>query len=249
MDPQIYEEMITQEGDHWWFVSRRAICNSLIQRLSLPAGCTILDAGCGSGGNLPMLARLGQLFAFEMNERSRECARKRGIGTIEAGTLPHDIPFAGQSFDLITMFDVLEHIEDDGATLRQLAARLKPGGRIFLTVPAYPWLFVRHDRLHHHFRRYTKSTLKQRLAEAGLQVDYINHWNFFFFPLALFARLTDRFGIPREQTLGTKTPPPALNGLMRCLVSSERHLLKHVPLPFGLSMIVVASRQSSALAK
>lgn len=242
MDPQIYEEMITQEADHWWFVSRRAICSALIRRLSLPPGTAILDAGCGSGGNLPMLAPLGRLFAFEMNERSRLVAQQRGLAAVAAGTLPHDIPFAGESFGLITLFDVLEHVEDDAGALNALAARLAPGGRLFLTVPAYPWLFVRHDRLHHHFRRYTAAALKSRLREAGLRVEYASHWNFFLFPLALFARLADKFNFPRQQTLGTKTPSPHLNGLMRRLVSSERHLLKRFPLPFGLSMVVVAQK-------
>lgn len=242
MDPHIYQEMVEQENTHWWFTARRAITSALLKTLNLPANARILDAGCGSGGNLPLLSPMGDVHAFEMSDMMRQHAQARGIGHVESGMLPDAIPFNGTQFDLITLFDVLEHVKDDEAALRALAARLAPGGALCLTVPAYQWLFGRHDRQHHHFRRYSRRELLAKLKAAGLQVELANYWNMFLFPVALAARLLDGLRDGKEQALGTSMPAPAINRLLALLVACERFLIPHVPLPFGLSLIVLARK-------
>ena len=243
MDPLIYKEMLEQESTHWWFRSRRRIVKSLLKSIKLKQDAAILEAGCGSGGNLPLLSVLGgKVYAFEMYDLARESAKARNIATVEEGKLPDAIPFAGINFDLIGLFDVLEHVEDDAATLKALAARLNDGGRLCITVPAYQWLFVRHDRLHHHFRRYSKTELLRKMEAAGLQVEFISYWNCLLFPIAIIVRLLDGLGIPKDYTIGAKKPSALINRLLLLLVSSERHLLPFMRLPFGLSLILLASK-------
>ena len=242
MNPEIYAELIAQEESHWWFRARRAIVKTLLGHLSLPKDALILEAGCGAGGNLPMLSQLGKVFAFELDDGVRSHAQARNIGHIEAGKLPDAIPFAGTNFDLIALFDVLEHIEDDRAALQALAARLKPGGVLFLTVPAFQFLYSQHDKLHHHFRRYSRTGLKQLIESAGLKIERMSYWNFFLFPVAICARLASKLGIGGKRTPGAATPPSFINELLFQCVSSERFLIPHISLPFGLSLIAVARK-------
>lgn len=243
MDPAIYQEMLELESTHWWFRSRRSIVKSILQSLKLKPKAAILEAGCGSGGNLPMLAELGgDLYAFEIYDIAREHAKARNIATVEAGKLPDNIPFQGKQFDLIGLFDVLEHVEDDNAALKALVARLNSGGAMCITVPAYQWLFVRHDRLHHHFRRYSKGELVGKIENAGLRVEFVSYWNCLLFPIAVLVRLVDRFNIPKDHTIGAKKPSPLINRLLNALVSSERYLLPFVRLPFGLSLLMIARK-------
>lgn len=174
MDKLVYDEHIENEETHWWFVARRAISKHILDRIKLPKNAKILDLGCGSGGNLSMLARYGELFGCEMNDKVREHSIKRNIATIAYGKLPDEIPFADQKFDLIAMFDVLEHISDDRAVLTAVHGRLARDGVLLLTVPAFQFLFSKHDRLHHHFRRYSKSELKEKVMAAGFKIEMIN---------------------------------------------------------------------------
>ena len=241
MEPQIYKELAEQEDSHWWFCARRAIAASLLKRFKLPPDAHILDAGCGSGGNLEMLAGFGKVYGFELDDASRANAKARNIGPIEAGKLSDAIPF-GQSFDLITLFDVLEHIKDDQAALNALANRLKPGGLLLINVPAFQFLFSRHDELHHHFRRYEWANLKRKIEAAGLEIRLMNYWNCLLFPVAAAARLAEKIHPPRH-ALGSGTPPPFINKLLTNLVSAERFLLPRLRLPFGISIMAVAIKR------
>ncbi len=242
MDSQIYNEHIEQEEAHWWFVSRRIITEYLLKKLKFPDNAKILDAGCGAGGNLHMLAGYGDVYGCEMNDTVRARSIERKIGTIEYGKFPDEIPFADIKFDMIAMFDVLEHIEDDRAALATVASRLTKDGQLLLTVPAYQFLFSQHDRLHHHFRRYSKKKLEEKIAAAGFKIEYINYWNCFLFPVAVITRLTDLFRPKNAPALGRKMPPAALNNFLIKLVSSERFLADKINLPFGLSLIMVARK-------
>lgn len=244
MDPHIYEELRAQEHHHWWFASRRAIICSLLHHIHFPGTPLILDAGCGSGGNLPLLASIGSVFAMEPDEKARSHAASLGIGRVAYGRLPDDIPFPGLRFDLITLFDVLEHVEDDRAALTALTARMQPGAVLCLTLPACQWLFSRLDREHHHYRRYSRKTMRRLLQEAGLEIQMMNHWNCALFPAALAVRLLEKTIRRRGATIGSRIPVPWLNRLLQRAVSAERHLIPRLPLPFGLSLVILARKPS-----
>jgi SAM-dependent methyltransferase len=242
LDSLVYNEHIDNEETHWWFVARRAITKHLLNHIKIPRNAKILDLGCGSGGNLPMLAAYGEVFGCEMNDKVREYSIKRNVATVAYGKIPDEIPFADQKFDLIAMFDVLEHIEDDRAALAAAAGRLEKDGVLLITVPAFQFLFSRHDKLHHHFRRYSKSELKQRITEAGFKIEFLNYWNFFLFPVTLFVRILDLFGSDDKPAIGTKIPSAPVNNFLIKLVSAERFLIPSVPLPFGVSLIMIARK-------
>jgi len=242
MEQSVYQEHIEQEETHWWFVARRAICSSLLARVRLPQNPVVLEAGCGSGGNLPTLAKIGKVFAFELSDIMLTQAKARNIGVIEHGKLPDEIPFSEQKFDLITMFDVLEHIEDDASALSALVTRLNADGALFITVPAFGWLFSQHDRLHHHFRRYSKKELIAKIQAAGLAVEYTTYWNIFLFPVVAAIRIISS-KTTSKTSIGTKTPASWLNNLMIKLVSSEKFIIPKINVPFGLSIILIARKK------
>ncbi|MCH9013739.1 MAG: class I SAM-dependent methyltransferase, partial [Proteobacteria bacterium] len=156
MDRQVYARMAELEDRHWWFAARRRILTEVLARLvALPAAPRLLEAGCGTGGNLAMLSRFGEVAAFEPDAEARRKAQEKSGFDVRDGRLPGDIPFEPGRFDLVAAFDVLEHVEDDLASLRALHAQLRPGGSALITVPAFEFLWSRHDERHHHWRRYT----------------------------------------------------------------------------------------------
>jgi SAM-dependent methyltransferase len=241
MNPEAYVEMAATESAHWWFRGRRRILDSIIGSMALPDAARILEAGSGTGGNLSMLSHHGSVSAFEMDDRARELAAEKASGRfiLRAGSCPHAIPFPGEQFDLICMFDVLEHIDEDVATLAALRTHLAVGGRVLVTVPAYPWLWGAHDVFLHHKRRYTSRSLRQALAAGGLAVDRVTYFNMLLLPLAVLARLKDRL-IARKRSSGTTAPLAPVNAALGAIFSSERHLLTALNLPAGVSLLAIA---------
>lgn len=245
MNPAAYIEMADTEARHWWFVGRRAITSSVIRQLQLPPDSRILEIGSGTGGNLEMLSGFGQTCAMELDDVAREISISKTGGrfNIKAGRCPDQIPYAGEKFDLICMFDVLEHIQEDQETLNALLPLLKPNGKVIITVPANPWMWSSHDVHLHHIRRYTAADLKTKIARAGLRTIRFSHFNSLLFPLAIAARIKDRL---TGNTLGsgTTTPDAILNTIMSKVFSAERHFVRYAPLPFGISLLAVLEAKS-----
>lgn len=240
MNPEAYVEMARTESTHWWFRARREILSRIIATLALPPSPRILEAGSGTGGNLMMLSSHGDVSAVEMDENAcRIAAQKTGNRfTILQGRFPDDIPLDAKKFDLICMFDVLEHIDDDVETLAALRSLLAAGGRMLITVPAYKWLWGSHDAFLHHKRRYTRRGLLKVFREAGLQVDRVSYFNLLLLPLAMVVRLKDRV-FSEGRPSGAGIPPSMVNRWLYSMFRSERHWLAHLDLPAGLSLLAV----------
>jgi SAM-dependent methyltransferase len=244
----VFDQLNRLEADHWWFVARRNILSGVIGRV-LPdkAGNVdraILEAGCGTGGNLEMLSGFGTVRAFEPDADARDIARAKKIGEIEAGTLPGGIPFEGTDFDLITAFDVLEHVEPDRESLAALGNRLAPQGRIVLTVPALPWMWSEHDVRHHHYRRYTRQSLAETIRAAGLKLHKITYFNTVLFPVVAGVRATKNL-LGLDSAHDDRLPAGPINTLLCTLFSAEKPLVANGSLPIGVSLLAVAGRTDS----
>lgn len=239
MERDAFDLMAAAEREHWWFRGRREIIKSALERVGVPIGGRLLDAGCGSGGNLALLSSFGTTSGFEYDTSALEVARQLGIGDVQSGSLPDGIPFGDMPFDAIGLFDVLEHLEHPVESLAALRRRLTVGGAVVITVPANPWLWGPHDVVHQHFRRYTSALLRDHIRAAGLTATYMSHFNSLLLPLAMIQRLRERvFGYSTEEL----APSPVLNQALFRVFQFERHWIPARRAPFGLSLLAIAVR-------
>ena len=239
MERDAFALMAAAERDHWWFKGRREVIAAAIARVAPPSGARILDAGCGSGGNLALLARFGSVWGFEYDRNALQVAAASHIGTVAHGSLPDGIPFDRMPFHVIGLFDVLEHLTLPVESLRSLAARLTPDGAIVIAVPANPWLWGPHDVRHQHQRRYTAPSLRAHLSAAGLRIEYLSHFNTLLLPLAIVQRLRERFfGYSTNGLM----PGRAVNAALFRIFRIERAWIARVSAPMGLSLLAIARR-------
>lgn len=241
MDAQVYLRMAELDKRHWWFVARRRILRSLIERkVRPPKKARILEIGCGTGHNLGMLSEFGALEATELDAGARELASSRLGRAVAEAALPDLSMFPASSFDLIALLDVLEHVENDATALAAIRSRLKVGGKLLVTVPANRWMWSAHDAAHHHHRRYTKRQLRDAATNAGLRIDLLSHFNTLLFPPIAAARLAGKL-LGRDRA-DDSIPPGPVNGILRGIFELEAPLVGRVPLPFGVSLVAILSR-------
>jgi len=239
MDRRVYDRMAEHDSTHWWYRARRDILADFITREGrLPRDAKILEIGCGTGHNLPMLAEFGTVDAIEIDPAARGIASQRLGKPVGAAPLPGlpDVP--NGHYDLIAVLDVVEHIEDDVAALSAMRERLAPGGRILITVPAHQWMWSAHDVVNHHHRRYSRKTLAQAIAAAGLRPRKLGYFNSLLFPLAAGARVAGR--LTGRDDSDDSPPPGPVNRLFETIFRIERHLVGRVPMPPGVSILCFA---------
>lgn len=244
MRAEFYRDYFEIEEGHWWFRGRRAIFLRLIDRYLPPADHgerRLLDVGCGSGVMLTRLERYGSATGIESEEEAVRLARTRGIGAVQLAEAP-PIPFEDASFDLVTALDVLEHIDDDVALLREINRVLRPGGMLLLSVPAYRFLWGLQDEVAHHRRRYVAREVTERLERAGLETARVSYFNTILFAPIAIVRLVRRVrNRPSElRSDFDMTRPGRLNSLLARVFASEARVLERADLPFGVSIVAVA---------
>ena len=244
MDDELERFTFDVEERHWWYRGRRAVLDAVLDGLALPAGARILDAGCGSGRNMVELARRGRVSGVELAPQSLEVARRRNLGPVLEGSLDEPLPLADGAFDLAVALDVLEHVRDDGAALRELARVLAPGGRLLVTVPQYGWLWGEHDVLAHHHRRYTRSLLLGRAAAAGFGAERVTAFNAVLLAPIAAARLVQRARRRAQPTSDLdRTPQGAVNVALERVLRAEAALIgRGRDLPAGVSLLAVLRR-------
>jgi SAM-dependent methyltransferase len=242
MNAEMYALHDLHEENHWWFAARRQIVLHLLRQQLGDSGAPLrlLDIGCGAGGMLKHLRVFGDVIGVEPSPDAVAYAAAKGVADVRMGTLPDGLPFSPlERFDAITLLDVLEHVEEDVASLAALQRLLRPRGLLLLTVPAYQFLWSSHDVANRHQRRYSRALLHERLVTAGFEVATLSYYNTLLFPPVAAIRLVKRFvGGPESPDLGSVPRP--LNAVLRSVFAAERHVLGSVPLPFGVSLIATA---------
>jgi len=234
------------EDVHWWFVGRRSILLSILNRY-LGAGAAdgrqILDVGCGTGTMLTHLARFGDARGVDMDLEAVGYCHDRGLQQVtQSGA--DSLPFEKDRFDVVTALDVVEHIDDDLGALREIKRVLKPGGLLLLTVPAYRFLWGRQDDINLHKRRYVARELRSRLQAVGFEVERLTYMNAILFPAIAAIRLLRRI-LPEPPKLESDFAFPApqpLNVLLSAVFGSERYVLTRFDAPFGVSIMALARR-------
>ena len=243
MEPEIYDAMLRDQQHHWWFVARRKILSSVLSALPLKADCRICEAGCGVGGNLAMLAEFGQVHAFEKNPSAIEKCRLVPDADIRAGSLPDQVPFpSDQKFDLVVAFDVLEHIEDDRKSFAALVAILEKDAYLFITVPAYARMMSAHDHAHHHYRRYSRNSLKALANREDLEILRVGYFNTLLFPAIAMKRLLGRSG--RESRSDADMPNRFINAILMRIFGLEAWFTGRFFFPFGTSLALVVRKKA-----
>ena len=239
MDRIVYDRMAAHDSTHWWYRARRDILSDYLTRYGrMPQDARILEIGCGTGHNLPMLAQFGHVDAIEIDPAARDIASARLGKPVGDAPLP-DLPGVPRgSYDLVAVLDVVEHIADDVAALKGMASLLRPGGKILIAVPAHQWMWSAHDVVNHHHRRYSRKTLRTAIEAAGLKAEKLGYFNSLLFPLAAGARLAGRL-TGRDDS--DDSPPPApVNKLFEAIFRLERHMVGRVPMAPGVSIVTLA---------
>ena len=240
MDRIVYDRMAAHDSTHWWYRARREILSDYLGRYgNLPRGARILEIGCGTGHNLPMLARFGAVEAIEIDPAARAIAGERLGKPVGDAPLPALPGIERHAYDLVAVLDVVEHIQDDVAALAAMRTLLRPGGKLLIAVPAHQWLWSAHDVVNHHHRRYSKATLTTAIEAAGLTPAKLTYFNSLLFPLAAAARIAGRL-TGRDDS--DDSPPAApLNALFEKVFGLERHLVGRVPMTPGVSIVTLAA--------
>jgi len=249
MQQHTYAIMDRVEDKHWWFVGRRAILETFLRqiasRLAEPAKAgaqtelRILDVGCGTGANLEMLSHFGAAEGVDVSDDALEFCREKGLKAQKG--LAEKLPFDDETFDVTTALDVIEHLDDDIAGLKEMFRVTKRGGYSLIFVPAFMWLWGVQDDISNHRIRYTKPQIVDRLKKVGYSVERATYANWTFFAPILAGRTLMKItGIKPESENNVNVS--TLNGLFGRIFSAERFWLKNLNFPFGVSIVLVAKR-------
>lgn len=246
MEEVAYRQFVDLEEKHFWFVGRRRIFFHLLDReLNGRDDLKVLDVGCGAGGMLGPLSRYGDVTGLDVSEELVELCHSRGFEQVVVGDA-YDLPAESGSIDVVTLFDTIEHIPDDVRVLEQCREALAPGGLVFLSVPAYQFLYAQNDTLVHHQRRYTASGVRTKLRRAGLTPTKVTYFNTLLFPAILPAvlakKVKERWSAPDGTTNLSHEMPPILNRALAWTMGGERHFLSRYSFPFGHSIIGMARK-------
>lgn len=235
------------QQQHFWYVSRREILYTLLQQIYHKEllNIVMIEIGCGCGGVLQFLHSKG--INVEGGDAFLEalqfCAKYAKVPLYQLDA--QRTPFADDQYDVVGLFDVIEHIADDQAALREMYRICKPGGRIILTVPAHKWLWSYGDRIRCHKRRYSKNELYCKLRQASFVVEQLSFFMLsLFLPLFLYRRLGD-MRAQTAHTLSSLTETqtiPLINEVLLSILRQEKRLIKHTALPMGTSLVAVARK-------
>jgi SAM-dependent methyltransferase len=246
MNHQFAEQYANLESWHWWFRGRQRILETVLRKeltrreLKGRDSLAIASLGCGPAEGLAWLGQFagpgGRVVGIDrepIHSRRRPDYIDYIIGNIEA------LPLVEKSFDAVLALDVLEHLDDDLAGLREAARLVKPGGLLLVTVPAFPSLWGAMDVVCHHRRRYVKRTLSDLFLRAGLPEPRATYFNTLLFPTVAGVRWTRRLlGMAeRARSDFNDSRPGLINEILASIFAAEHHLVPRMTLPVGVSLL------------
>ncbi|MFO0598510.1 MAG: class I SAM-dependent methyltransferase [Myxococcaceae bacterium] len=244
MTPELHDAHDRLEEDHWWFEGRRRVVRQVLRDQLLPrASRRILDLGCGAGSMFKLLGEFGTVDGAESSPDALARARAKFPQLrVEPCNLPDELPSG--TWDVITAFDVIEHLDHPIEALRALRSHLTWDGQVVITVPAFQFLWSHHDDANQHRRRYSRIELVSHLSSAGFKVTWASYFNTALFPAVAAARLLERFRPGHAESASGDLQPTAepLNSVLKFVFASERLALHRTQLPFGVSLVAVAQR-------
>jgi ubiquinone/menaquinone biosynthesis C-methylase UbiE len=241
MESQVYGHLYEIEESLWWYRGRRKVCFDLLDRFLGPGDDRdILDVGCGTGYNLTFLSKYGRASGVDMSVDALHFCRERGVENVKLHEA-EELPYQDQSFDLLTAFDVIEHIEDDRAALQEFERLLRPGGWMLIYTPALPWLYNEHDRRVHHKRRYVRKELESKIRGAGFEIQHISYVNLFILPIVVLARLV--YTMSSQEHPEMNVPPEPFNWFFSRLCAFESFFVNSITLPYGMSLVALARKR------
>ncbi len=246
MEEIAYRQHRELEDVHWWFVGMRAIYEKQLESLGLSRQATILDVGCGTGGTLSLLQRHGRTWAVDASPTAAAFVKQRGFAQIAVGSAT-DLPYDDATFDVVTAFGVIEHVERDDRMLAELLRVTRPGGHTLVLTSAHQWLWSVHDERVHHVRRYERSELGERFASAGWSIEQLTYVNAGLLPPIAAVRLLQRL-VPKGKAdehrgmSGFAIPPRPINRALAGLLALEGSFLRRMDLPMGVGLLCRATR-------
>jgi SAM-dependent methyltransferase len=247
MEDWTFQEHYDMEERHWWFRSRRRVLWALVRRAELGRSPRILDAGCGTGRNIVEFSRLGPTEGIDLSPQAVEFCNRRGLTGVRRAAI-EDLPYEDGRFDLVLATDVIEHLEDEGPALDELRRVTAGDGRLLVTVPAYNWLWSHHDTSWHHFRRYTRKRLAERVRAHGWEPVVGTYFYSTMLPPVAVVRATQRLkagasGNGHNGKSDLHLSPVALDRLLELPVRAEARLIgRGASLPAGVSVGMVCKR-------
>ena len=244
MESEVYLRHIENEGHHWWFKATREIIHSIIKKnINFKSQkINILDFGAGSGRNIRMLSKYGNVYVYEKDEKTSNFLKEKFKKSENIEIIQKPNNNNKEFFDLILAADVIEHVEDDEAILQYLSELLNKNGQILITVPAFNFLFSSKDKVLHHYRRYTKKNIKNKISK-NFNFTKLTYYNFFLFiPIAISIVFLKIFRASFIDFV-EKKPNTILNSVLFQIFHSEKFILNFLNFPFGISLIALARKK------
>ncbi len=251
-DPAFFGALTRIEDRHFWFRARNRLIFKLTKKIvfHLQPGYLVLEVGCGTGNVLRVLHEAcpdGLVVGLELWFDGLQYAQKRSAGLLVQGDV-RNFPFR-RPFNLVGMFDVLEHVHEERETLASVWKNLEPGGRLLLTVPAHQFLWSYFDEAAHHCRRYSVAEIRDKLTEVGFEVEFVSQFMASIFPIVwVIRKLRGFFGRPDSSTAHAQTTDefklvPIVNSILTVLLTLEAGwVARGRHLPFGTSLVVIARK-------